>query len=185
MNFFEKTIAYLISIPARTKGMKLGKGSFIGPRYDLKPILRGVVLGDKVLVGREAWFDISTYRKGAQIIIGNGTNIGRRAMISAARKIVIGEKCLISHDVSIIDHDHDVFDADVSPMDAGITEPKEIHIDDHCFIGARSFILKGVTLGKHCVVGAGSIVTKSFPAYSVIAGNPAKFIRSLKNTHGE
>jgi len=60
-----------------------------------------------------------------------------------------------------------------------ITEGKEIEIEDDCFVGAHSFILKSVRLGKHCIVGANSVVTKSFPAYSVIAGNPAKLIKSL------
>jgi lipopolysaccharide O-acetyltransferase len=182
MNIFAKVTAYVISVPARLKGMKFGKNSFIGPGYDWMPSLKGIVLGNNVMIGRGAWLDISRYTKGAKIIIGNGTNIGRYVMISAAKEIKIGEKCLLSHNITLADHDHDFFDPDISPMDAGITEPKEITIEDECFIGAHSFILKGVHLGKHSVVGANSVVTKSFPAYCVIAGSPAKLIRSLRES---
>jgi len=179
MNIFSKIVGHLISVPARLKGMRFGRNSFIGPGYDVKPTLKGVILGDSVIIGRNAWFDISKKTKGGQIIVGDGTQIGRNAVLSACKKISIGKKCLLSYNVTLVDHDHAVFDPDVSPMDAGITEGKEIAIEDECFIGAHSFILKGARLGKHCVVGANSVVTKSFPANSVVAGNPARLIRNL------
>lgn len=51
-------------------------------------------------------------------------------------------------------------------------------IGKNCFIGGRSLIMPGVEIGDNCVVGAGSIVTKSVPARSIVAGNPARIIRS-------
>lgn len=51
-------------------------------------------------------------------------------------------------------------------------------IGENCFIGGRSLILPGVEIGDNCVVGAGSVVTKSVPPRSIVAGNPAKVIRS-------
>lgn len=51
-------------------------------------------------------------------------------------------------------------------------------IGANCFIGGRSLILPGVEIGDNCVVGAGSVVTKSVPPRSIVAGNPAKVIRS-------
>lgn len=180
MNIFSKTIAYLISIPARAKGMKFGKNSFIGPGYTVAPGLKGVTLGSDVIIGRNAWLDISRKTKGGRITVGDGTQIGRNAVLSACKNISIGKKCLISYSVTLVDHDHDVFDPEISPMDAGITKGKEIAVEDECFIGAHSFILKGAHLGRHCVVGANSVVTRSFPAYSVIAGSPAKLIKTLK-----
>lgn len=180
MNIISKTIGHLISIPARIKGMKFGKNSFIGPGYAVAPILKDVELGNDVIIGRNAWLDISRKTKGGQIHIGDRTQAGRNLIISACKKISIGKKCLLSYNVSIMDHDHNVLDPDISPLEGGITEGREVIIEDECFIGAHSFVLKGVHLGKHCVVGANSVVTKSFPAYSVIAGSPAKLVRTLK-----
>lgn len=51
-------------------------------------------------------------------------------------------------------------------------------IGQNCFIGGRSLILPGIEIGDHCVVGAGSVVTKSVPPRSLVAGNPARVLRS-------
>lgn len=51
-------------------------------------------------------------------------------------------------------------------------------IGKRCFIGAQALIMPGVTIGDECVVGAGSVVTKDVPSGSIVAGNPAKIIKS-------
>lgn len=176
MNLLTKIIANFISLPARLKGMQFGENSHIGQGYDFLFVnLKGVNLGNNVVIGKNAWLETPT----GKIIIGDGTQIGRNATIASHKKITIGESCLISYNVSIIDADHNL-NSSVSPIKSGAGNPREIIIEDDCFVGAHSFILKGVHLGKHCVVGSSSVVTKSFPTGSVIAGNPAKLIKKLK-----
>lgn len=51
-------------------------------------------------------------------------------------------------------------------------------IGRNCFIGGRSMILPGVEIGDNSIVGAGAVVTKSVPPRSVVAGNPARIIKS-------
>jgi acetyltransferase-like isoleucine patch superfamily enzyme len=119
--------------------------------------------------------------KRPEVFIGENTNIGRNTVISAAGKISIGKNCLVSYRVSFMDHDHRYSDLSVSPLVQGIILPEDIVIGEDCFIGAQSFILKGVKLGRHCVVGANSVVTQSFPDFSLIAGSPARMIRCLKD----
>jgi acetyltransferase-like isoleucine patch superfamily enzyme len=178
MNILTKFVCYWLRLPAELKGMKFGKDSFIGPGYDFLFVpLKGIAVGDNVTIGQNAWFQTIPP---ATITVGDNTQIGRNLVISSLEKISIGRECLISYNVSIFDHDHEYNNPEVSPIKSGVTKPEPTVIDDFTFIGAHSFILKGVRLGKHCVVGANSVVTKSFPPYSLIAGNPARLIRRLK-----
>ncbi|MFZ8758374.1 acyltransferase [Microbacterium sp. HMH0099] len=105
----------------------------------------------------------------AQIHIGARTYLNRRVEIFSEAKVSIGADCAISWDVCIVDTDyHD-----------GLSRQRSapVHIGDHVLIGARSTILKGVTIGNGAVVAAGSIVTRNVPAFSMVAGAPAKIIR--------
>lgn len=179
MDIIYKIFLFFIRIPFILKGGKAGKNSFLSPGYGFFGLrLKGVILGNNVAIGRGATLNIA--KKGAKIKIGDGTNIARYSNISTVKQITIGKKCLISYNTTFLDHDHVLFQKDVSPIDSGLTKGKEVIIKDNCFIGAHCFILKGVTLGKQCVVGANSVVNKSFPDYSVIAGNPAKLIKKIK-----
>jgi lipopolysaccharide O-acetyltransferase len=178
MNIFGKFLAYWLRFPAELKGMKFGTNSFIGPGYDFLFVqLKGITTEDDVMIGKNAW--LQTTHDG-QISIGEGTNIGRNAVITAQKSIQIGKYCLLSYNVSIYDHEHDYTNPQKPAMQSGTIKVKEVIIEDGCFIGAHSFIMPGVHLEKRCVVGANSVVTKSFPAFSVIGGNPATLIKTLK-----
>jgi len=56
------------------------------------------------------------------------------------------------------------------------------YIGDYCFIGMDTIILPGLHIGNHSIIGAGSVVTKDVPPHSIVAGNPAKVIKSNINT---
>jgi acetyltransferase-like isoleucine patch superfamily enzyme len=60
-----------------------------------------------------------------------------------------------------------------------------IYIGSNCWIGASVIIMPNVTLGEFCIVAASSFVNKSFPAFSIIGGRPAKLIRSFTDTEKE
>lgn len=94
----------------------------------------------------------------------------------AIEKITIGRGTYIASNVWIITANH-------SLSDLNSHAPAEtVILGENCWIGMNSVILQGVTLGPHTVVGAGSVVTKSFPeGHCMIAGNPAKKIRELRN----
>lgn len=80
--------------------------------------------------------------------------------------------------VHIGPHSYVAFDARILTHD--VTRGLYLHtrIGANCFIGGSSLILPGVEIGDNCVVGAGSVVTKSVPPRSIVAGNPARVIRS-------
>jgi acetyltransferase-like isoleucine patch superfamily enzyme len=88
--------------------------------------------------------------------------------------IYIGKGSWIAPNVGIITTNHNV--SDLSQH----LEGKDVRIGELCWIGMNSVILPGVELGSNTIVGAGSVVTKSFAnGNCVIAGNPAKVIRTL------
>ena len=68
---------------------------------------------------------------------------------------------------------------DPTERNSGVEYAKKIVIGDNCWIGGNSVICPGVTLGDNVVVGAGAVVTKSFGDNVVIAGNPAKVIKTI------
>lgn len=93
---------------------------------------------------------------------------------AAGAKLIIGRGTWIAPNVGLITQNHDVYDPD------NRSEGKNIILGNKCWIGMNAVILPGVVLGDHTVVGAGAVVTKSFPeGHCVIAGNPAKIIKTL------
>jgi acetyltransferase-like isoleucine patch superfamily enzyme len=122
---------------------------------------------------------IKTCAQDAQIIIGNNVGISG-AVISSMASIKIGNNVLIGSGVLITDNDahpinhlnrHEHCKISMAP----------ILIKDDAFIGARSIILKGVTIGNGAVIGAGSVVSKDVPDFAIVAGNPAKVIGDARD----
>ena len=103
--------------------------------------------------------------------IVKGSVIGPNVVIYNKDRISIGVSAVVSQDVFLCTASHDV---DSSTFEL-ITRP--ITISKGAWIGARAIILPGVTIGEGAVVGAGSVVTKNVEPWTVVAGNPAKFIK--------
>ena len=93
----------------------------------------------------------------------------------ALGKIHLGKGTYIGPNVGLITSNHVIGNLDEH------TIPKPIYIGERCWIGMNSVVLPGVELGDNTIVGACSVVTKSFKEGDcVIAGNPAKKIKSLE-----
>lgn len=86
----------------------------------------------------------------------------------------IGRDCLVASGTTILSHDH------CKRVGEDITDCllADTYIGNRCFLAVNCMILPGVHIGDECIVGAGSVVTKDVPAHSIVAGNPAKIIRS-------
>lgn len=136
-------------------------------------VLGTISLGKNFTAGRSLRVDV---HKGGCLEIGSNVQLNDHCQIACAGHLKIGNDVLIASKVFITDHDHD-FKCSGVPVDWEL-RPGSVTIGDECWIGNGVHILKGVTIGIGSIVGAGSVVTKSFEAGSIIAGNPAKLIRS-------
>lgn len=87
-------------------------------------------------------------------------------------KITIGSKVAISREAFICTASHDI----TKPNRPLVTAP--ITICDGVWIGARAIILPGVTIGEGAIVAAGAVVARDVPPFTVVGGNPAKFIKN-------
>jgi acetyltransferase-like isoleucine patch superfamily enzyme len=132
-----------------------------------------------------------TFPSGGNITIGNYCYVGQSTKIWATEKIQIGNRVLIAHEVNIFDHlthpidpkeRHEHYKTIITsgfPKDIKNLGEKPVIIEDDAWICAKSIILPGVTIGQGAIVGAGSVVTKDVEPYTIIAGNPAKFIKRV------
>jgi hypothetical protein len=93
-------------------------------------------------------------------------SLSARFDLTHPKGIHIGPYTYVAFEARILSHD--------------MTRNIKVHtrIGRNCFIGGRSLILPGVTIGDSCIVGAGSVVTRSVPAHSIVAGNPARLLYS-------
>jgi putative colanic acid biosynthesis acetyltransferase WcaF len=90
-------------------------------------------------------------------------------------KVILAEGAIVSQGSYLCAASHNYEDPGFPVIEASI------RIGRKAWIGARSIVLLGVTVGDGCVVGAGSVVTRSTPPNTLCAGNPAKVIRPIKN----
>jgi acetyltransferase-like isoleucine patch superfamily enzyme len=104
--------------------------------------------------------------------IGKGTHIALTARLDKTHPhgIHIGEATAVAFEAAILTHDF----------------VNSRHLDTRigrcCFIGARSIIMPGVTIGDHCIVSSASVVLKDVPPNSLVLGNPARVMESKIST---
>ena len=88
--------------------------------------------------------------------------------------------------IHIGDGTYVAFDSVIFAHDMSRLLHTDTYVGANCFIGAQAIIMPGVRLGDECIVGSGAVVTKDVPSGSVVAGNPAKIIRSgIRTVNGE
>lgn len=133
------------------------------------------------LVGIYKPVSISVSEKG---ILNIGDNSGfSGTSIHVINSITIGKYCNFGGNTAIWDNDFHPLEYKARRIhDIQQIKSVPIVIGDDVFVGANSIILKGVTIGDRAIIGAGSVVSKDIPADEIWAGNPAKFIRKIKNT---
>ncbi len=115
---------------------------------------------------------------GCNIFIGENFFANFNLTILDEARVTIGDNVFIGPDVSIYTACHPL---DPASRNAGVQWAEPVTIGNNVWIGGKTVILPGVTIGSDTVIGAGSVVTRSIPSSVVAAGNPARVIRSLNS----
>jgi acetyltransferase-like isoleucine patch superfamily enzyme len=158
--------------------------------YNMRKDPSRIVIGQGSLVEAE----LLIFNYGGCIVVGDNTYIGRDSVVWSGEKVSIGNNVLISHNVNISDTSaHEIdhlqraerfkdFLANGYPESKASVTTAPIIIDDHVWINPYCIIIKGVSIGKGAIIAAGSVVTKDVDAFTMVGGNPAKFIKALPKT---
>ena len=107
--------------------------------------------------------------------VGDNSGIGAWSSIGS---VVIGKNVMMGTHCLIISQNHKFDRIDIPMCTQGFSEDKPVTIEDDVWIGSRVIILPGVKVRRGSIVGAGSVVTKDVSPYSIVAGNPARIVRS-------
>lgn len=172
----------------RPRGVAMGPDSWVMlPRWlHQRDRIR---LGARCTIGRFAIFNPMAEYGGVPqagcIHLGDDVYVGGFSQIHAMFTLEIGDGAVLSEHVYVSDTAHGL-NPQAGPIMAQPLESKgPVRIGRHVFIGFGASVLPGVTLGDHCVVGARSVVTRSFPAYSMVAGQPARLVKVFDHGRGQ
>lgn len=173
----------------RRRTLVLGKSARLARTarvYNLGPSDDCITVGDGSIVRGE----LLRFAHGGKIVIGSMCYIGEGSRIWSGCAITLGDHVLVAHNVSI-------FDNLTHPLEwrerrrhfaaiARIGHPTHIDlgdrpvtIGDDAWIGANAIILRGITIGQRAIVAAGAVVTQDVAADTIVAGNPARPVRTL------
>lgn len=128
-----------------------------------------------LIIARDCFFD-----RPDRVFFGKDVFINRKCQFHVGNtnhaKIEIGDSVWVGMDVCFVCPTHDV---GTTEQRAGRSTYYSISVGEGSWIGARSTILPGVTIGKGCIIAAGSVVSKDVPDNTMCGGVPAKIIKKL------
>jgi len=107
-----------------------------------------------------------------RIRIGDRVFINSGVVLFSAKAITIGNDVAIANEAYLMD-------TDSHGVEGRPVKEAPIVIGDGTWIGARAIILPGVTIGRRCLVAAGAVVSRDVPDDTLVAGNPAREVRTL------
>lgn len=146
---------------------------------------------DTIRVGNHSRIEgeLFVFAHGGEISIGDWCFVGPGTRLWSAVKLHVGNRVLISHNVTVMDSlthpldsalRHAQFRAILTgghPRTINLDE-KPVRIEDDVWIGAGATVLRGVTIGRGAIIGAASVVTRDVAPHTIVVGNPARLVRN-------
>lgn len=169
----------------KTKFLLFGKHSIIHYPSNI-PNKECVSIGENstILSGSRIQVYNSLTGLSANVTIGNNCYIGTNFSILAGANVVIENEVLIASNVLITSEDHGMNPESEIPY---MNQPlicKEVRVGEGTWIGEKVSVLPGVRIGRKCIIGTNAVVTKDVPDYSIVAGIPARVIKTYNfNKH--
>jgi len=173
-------------------GVTLGKSVWLAGAVDFnlggqfKRSLRNNGPVGRIALGDEAWIEKGAvlWAFGGSITLGRRVFIGPHAAIYGHGGVEIGEWSMVSMNAVILSSNHRI-----PPMDRCMSweadELRPTRVGRDVWIGANAVILGGVTVGDGAVIGAGSVVSRDIGPGCVVAGNPARVLRTRPSVNEE
>jgi acetyltransferase-like isoleucine patch superfamily enzyme len=168
----------------RPRGVAIGTGSYVRRPFIVEGATHIHIGRDcniregAHIIARESWQG-ETFAP--EIYIGDGVYIGPRVFLTAIKGITIEAGCVFAEGVYITDLFHCMDPYGGPIMEQPLESKGPVHIGRNSFLGFRSCIMPGVSLGPHCIVGANAVVTKSFEGYVMLGGVPAKVVKTYSH----
>lgn len=163
------------------KNIVLGNNVNLGDFVKLSGLgIKKLTIGNNVNIGDFSHVIISTsFNKiGQHITIGNNVGIGEFSYLGGAGGLTIGNDTIIGQYFSAHPENHIYSDSTILIREQGVSR-QGIIIGSNCWIGAKVTIFDRAVIGDNCIIAAGAVVTKSFPNNVLIAGVPAKILKTL------
>lgn len=197
LKFHEKYVNTKINISSAIYRNNLGEikeGSYIFFKDSFFDAPQNIFIGKNSVINQR----IKMFTKTGKVFIGNNVTLNNGVILYTKNaNIYIGDNSLINHDTEIVANNRDVIikndtligmnvlmvtsNYGFQERDIAVKKQEEtfnpITIEKNTWIGAKSVILSGVTIGEGAIVGAGSVVTKSVEKFTVVGGAPAKKIK--------
>jgi acetyltransferase-like isoleucine patch superfamily enzyme len=167
-SWVETSFSFLFFRSQAQVGMRVGRGAstYTGTMFDVG-VNGQITLGDYSLLN------------GVRVICDAEIEIGPYALISW--NVVLMDSYRLSMSVDARRQELQAVSQRVPRSLEGNSQPRPIRIGSNVWIGFDSCVLPGVTIGEGSIVGAKSVVFDDVPAYTVVAGNPARQVRKLSN----
>lgn len=160
--------------------IRLGKGVYLDEGVYLHGCPGGIEIGRNTLVMHHAELHVYNFRDlpRAGIRIGEESLIGEFNVLRGQGGITIGDRVYTSPFVQLAAVDHVFTDPRRPFVEQGITA-EGIEVQDDVWIGAGAIVTDGVRIGEGAVVAAGAVVTADVPAHTVVAGVPARVVKTI------